>query len=66
MWNVASSIHSSFVSSVGEKISPLEQRVSEHAGVSRGAAVVNGNTALQVALTVSTVAALGAWSLVIV
>ncbi len=43
-------IDSNFVSSVGEKVTELEQRVAECAGAQFGVAVVNGTNALQVAL----------------
>ena len=43
-------IDSNFVSSVGQKVIEMEQRVAEFAGLAHGVAVVNGTNALQVAL----------------
>jgi len=43
-------IDSNFVSSVGAKVTEMERRVAEFAGVAYGVAVVNGTNALQVAL----------------
>jgi len=43
-------IDSNFVSSVGEKVTEMERRLAEFAGLAHGVAVVNGTNALQVAL----------------
>ena len=43
-------VESNFVSSVGEKVTEFENRVAEFAGARFGVAVVNGTSALQVAL----------------
>jgi aminotransferase in exopolysaccharide biosynthesis len=48
--DLVSCVDSNFVSSVGAKVTEIEQRVAEFAGAGYGVAVVNGTNALQVAL----------------
>ena len=48
--NLVACIDSNFVSSVGEKVTEMEQRVAEFVGAGFGVAAVNGTNALQVAL----------------